>query len=317
MRKWLIIAWLAIVTIMTGYLFIAPMTADYVTLTPWSAYQTLTAARLNAEFEALDTGLDTLAADVGDTSAVLRALITLRATLAILSDSTSAWFARDVLIQRRSSVRDSANAAITANITHMLRTNFIDSLNVYASTYGKTLMDDAAATNARATLELGTMATQTATSYVTGAAWRDSLNAIVDYRNMADSTATCNDQPKLLQAGAAVKFGETVYQNWGSKKLYPAQGDSLRSCQGLYMVILRGGGAADAWVTVSKDCTVKFTPWTGVTTDSTDVFLSVTTPGAPVMARTTTSATWAVKIGNAITTDVLEFKPNEIQLLIP
>jgi len=148
------------------------------------------------------------------------------------------------------------------------------------------------------------------------ASFRDSLNAVVDYRNIADSSFIAYDPPLLLQAGMAIKFGDIVYQNKVSKKLYTAMGDSLDSTTGLYLCVLRSGGAADAWVTVLTAGVVKFTPWTGVTTDSTAVYVSPSAAGAPTMVRPSTTGQWSAVIGRALTTDVLLFKPADVQLKI-
>ncbi len=178
--------------------------------------------------------------------------------------------------------------------------------------FAKTFFDDAAGVNVRATIGAGT-----GSGDMMGAAFRDSLNAVVDYQNVADSSFIAYDPPLLLQAGMAIKFGDIVYQNKVSKKLYTAMGDSLISVDGLYICILRGGGAADAWVTVMTAGVVKFTPWTGVTTDSTWVYVSPSAAGAPTMVRPSTTGQWSVKAGRALTTDVLLFKPDDTQLLVP
>ena len=164
---------------------------------------------------------------------------------------------------------------------------------------------------------LGTMASQTATNSVLGAAARDTLNAGFNWRNLADSTYMADDVPKYFVAGAAIKFGDIVYLNRTNMRAYPAQGDSLRSSEGLGICVQRGGAAAGAYVLVSKAAVVKFTPWTTVTTDSTVAYLSASSAGTPTMVRTSTTGQWAVKIGIADTVDVLEFRPSEVQLLIP
>ena len=267
-------------------------TVAHAILPTWSDGQTVTAANLNAYNDSLKSAIaDSLANTPRfSTKQTVSDSLALAVLKVAVRDSANAAISANTTLLPKASVRDSANAAIAAETTHLLKTAVKDSV--------------------AAELLIKKPAT-----FTTLSSDSSSYIALGDSRGLADSTFS--GFTTILQAGAALKFGDICYQNRVSKKLYAAQGDSLISVEGLYLCVTRSGIAAATYGTFLVEGVCKFTPWTGVTTDSSYVYVSPTSAGAPTTVRPGTTGQWAARAGRALATDILLFKPADTEILIP
>ncbi len=264
-------------------------------------------------------------------------MITLTTLLAFSSPAFAQWGSEVVtlgdlpagVLTTSSTITPSANSIDSTKIKEGgvgngdLQINIVDSTKVRDGTlswsdmpttvtpFAKTIFDDAASSNVRSTLELGTMATQAASAVaITGGTGAfTTLSGIGLTLGLDGDDLTTGQYSGLvdtLTAGENLVFGDLVYMNVAGK-MYKAQGDSVASANAEGYAL--GTISADAVGLFLRYGYIFNSAWTTVQTTGAAIYVSDTAAGVPTTVIPADVGDVVVPIGTCVGTDVMFFNP--------
>lgn len=218
-------------------------------------------------------------------------------------DSVNAGIAANTTLLPKISVRDSANAAISANTTHMLTAAFPDSANNPRSDF-----DINGGAIDGTPIGANTKSTAAFTTLSADSSFTVSHGTPWD---MTDGQY--QGQLVVAKAHEALIFGNVCFMNTDGEYA-KADADSVETMPGLVMALASIG--ADAYGLFLQTGYICESDWTTVQTKGALVYVG-NTPGLPTTTAPTGAADQVQVVGYCIGTDIMYFRPDWTLVEVP